>query len=70
MTFSIRLPNDLEARLERLSALTARPKSFYVNIALGERIEALENVYLAEKSREDMRAAALGANSGQMNLAV
>lgn len=58
MTFSIRMPNDLESRLERLSTLTGRPKSFYVNLIMAREMEGLERVYLAEKTREEMRAAA------------
>lgn len=58
MPFSIRLTKEIEARLERLSTLTKRPKSFFVNEALtqGRSIEKLEYIYLAEKAGEDVRA--------------
>lgn len=47
--FSIRLDDDLDARLERLARLTGRSKSFYVKQALEEQIEDLEDLYLARK---------------------
>lgn len=47
--FSIRLDDDLDARLERLARLTGRSKSFYVKQALAEQIEDLEDLYLARK---------------------
>ena len=42
--FSVRLSDDLEARLERLARLTGRSKSFYVKHAIEEQIEDLEVV--------------------------
>jgi len=47
--FSIRLSDDLDARLERLARLTGRSKSFYVKHALEDQIEDLEDLYLARK---------------------
>jgi RHH-type rel operon transcriptional repressor/antitoxin RelB len=47
--FSIRLTDELDARLERLARLTGRSKSFYVKHALEEQIEDLEDLYLARK---------------------
>lgn len=47
--FSIRLNDDLDARLERLARLTGRSKSFYVRQALAEHVEDLEDLYLARK---------------------
>jgi RHH-type rel operon transcriptional repressor/antitoxin RelB len=44
---SIRLDEELEARLERLARLTGRSKSFYVKQALQDQIEDLEDLYLA-----------------------
>lgn len=46
---SIRLDEELEARLERLSRLTGRSKSFYVKQALQDQIEDLEDLYLARR---------------------
>jgi RHH-type transcriptional regulator, rel operon repressor / antitoxin RelB len=53
MAISIRLPEDLEARLTRLAKKTGRTKSFYVKEAIAEQIADLEDFYLAE---ERMRA--------------
>jgi RHH-type rel operon transcriptional repressor/antitoxin RelB len=47
--YSIRLDDDLDARLERIARLTGRSKSFYVRQALEEQIEDLEDLYLARK---------------------
>jgi RHH-type transcriptional regulator, rel operon repressor / antitoxin RelB len=56
MTFSIRLPADVDSRLERLSKSTGRTKAFYVKEAVLEHLDDLEDVYLAEKRLEDIRA--------------
>ena len=47
--FSIRLDDELDARLERIARLTGRSKSFYVKQALEEQIQDLEDLYLARK---------------------
>jgi RHH-type rel operon transcriptional repressor/antitoxin RelB len=44
---SIRLDDDLDARLERLARLTGRSKSFYLRQALVEQIEDLEDLFLS-----------------------
>ena len=46
---SIRLDDDLAARLERLARVTGRSKSFYVKQALENHIEDLEDFYLAQQ---------------------
>lgn len=56
MTYSIRLPQEVEKRLEALSALTGRKKSFYVKEAILEHLDDLEDIYLAEKRLEDLQA--------------
>ncbi len=56
MTYSIRLPHTIESRLEKLSLQTGRSKSFYVKEAILEHLDDLEDVYLAEKRLEDIRA--------------
>jgi RHH-type rel operon transcriptional repressor/antitoxin RelB len=56
MTYSIRLPQEIETRLENLAVLTGRTKSFYVKEAILEHIDDIEDVYLAEKRLEDIRA--------------
>lgn len=56
MTYSIRLPDEIEKRLETLSARTGRRKSFYVKEAILEHLDDIEDVYLAESRLEDLRA--------------
>jgi RHH-type transcriptional regulator, rel operon repressor / antitoxin RelB len=46
---SIRLDDELDARLERLARLTGRSKSYYVRHAIEEQIGDLEDVYLARR---------------------
>ena len=46
---ALRLPEDLEARLEALAKKTGRTKSFYAREALVEYIDDLEDLYLAQK---------------------
>jgi RHH-type rel operon transcriptional repressor/antitoxin RelB len=56
MTYSIRLPHEIEERLEKLSAQTGRSKSFYVKEAILDHLDDIEDIYLAEKRLEDIRA--------------
>ena len=56
MTYSIRLPHEIEDRLEVLSARTGRSKSFYVKEAILEHLGDIEDIYLAEKRLEDIHA--------------
>ena len=53
---SVRLPDDVAHRLNQLAALTGRSKSFYITEAILEHLDDLEDVYLAEKRLEDIRA--------------
>ena len=46
---AIRLPDDIEERLEKLAKKTGRTKSYYVRQAILEYIEDLEDYYLAEE---------------------
>ena len=55
---AIRLPPDLEKRLTSLAKTTGRTKSFYARQAIKEHIDDMEDVYLAEKSRAEVRAGA------------
>ena len=50
---SVRLPKDLEKRLNFLATKTNRTKSFYALEALRRHLEDLEDLYLAEKVHED-----------------
>jgi RHH-type rel operon transcriptional repressor/antitoxin RelB len=47
---AIRLPADIEARLDRLAKETGRTKSYYVREAIIEQLSNLENIHLAEKA--------------------
>ena len=56
MASSIRLSEDVDSRLDNLAAQTGRNKAFYVNATIAEYIDELEDVYLAERRLEDIRA--------------
>lgn len=56
MPISIRLPADLEARLDALAKETGRSKTFYVVEAIKRELEDLEDLYIAEKRLIDIRA--------------
>lgn len=56
IVLSIRLPEDIEKRLETLARQTGRSKSFYARQAIVEKLEDLEDVYLAEKVLERVRS--------------
>src|SRR5262245_33844837 len=56
MTYSIRLPREIEDRLEKLSVMTGRSKSFYVKKAILEHLTEIEEIYLAEKRLGDIYA--------------
>jgi len=53
---ALRLPPDLEKRLDDLAKRTGRTKSFYAREAIIEHIGDLEDLYLAEKRYEDVLA--------------
>ena len=53
---TIRLPQEIEARLNTLATATGRSKSYYVREAILEHLDDMEDVYLAEKRLEDIRA--------------
>jgi len=53
---SLRLPKDIETRLERLAKKTGRSKTFYAREAILEHIEDLEDIYLAERVYANVRA--------------
>lgn len=52
---SIELPEEIEARLTRLAERTGRSKSFHVCEAILEKIEDMEDMYLAEEVLERVR---------------
>ena len=47
---AIRLPADIEKRLEKLAKRTGRTKSFYAREAILEHLDDLEDIYLAEQA--------------------
>lgn len=53
---NVRLPAEMEIRLNVLAEATKRPKSFYVREALERSLEDIEDVYLAEAALERFRA--------------
>jgi RHH-type rel operon transcriptional repressor/antitoxin RelB len=53
---AIRLPADIEHRLEALAEATGRTKTFYAREAIVEHMDDLEDIYLAERRLEDLRA--------------
>jgi RHH-type transcriptional regulator, rel operon repressor / antitoxin RelB len=53
---AIRLPPDIENRLEALAAATGRTKTFYARQAILEHLDDLEDVYLAEQRLADIYA--------------
>ncbi|MEI9991799.1 MAG: DUF6290 family protein [Rhizomicrobium sp.] len=57
---AIRLPPDIEARLDTLAKKTGRTKSFYVREAILEHLADLEDVYLAEKRVAALKAGKSG----------
>jgi RHH-type transcriptional regulator, rel operon repressor / antitoxin RelB len=44
---AVRIPSELEARLDKLSKLTGRPKSYYVREALQAQLDDIEDAYTA-----------------------
>ena len=52
---AIRLPQDIEARLDNLAKRTGRSKSFYAREAILEYLGDLEDRYLAEQVAQRIR---------------
>lgn len=44
---AIRLPNDIEKRLDALAKKTGRTKTYYVREAVIDHLEELEDIYLS-----------------------
>lgn len=53
---AIRLPEKIEKRLGRLAKRTGRTKTYYAREAILEYLDDLEDIYLAEKRLEAVRA--------------
>ena len=52
---ALRLPEDIELRLDKLAKATGRTKSFYAREAILEHLADLEDLYLAEKRLAKVR---------------
>ena len=53
---AIRLPAEVESRLDALAKATGRTKTFYAREAVLEYLDDLEDLYLAEQRLIDIRA--------------
>ena len=56
MATSVRLAPEIEQRLDRLAATTGRTKAYYLREIIERGIEDMEDVYIAQKVLEDVRA--------------
>ena len=50
---TVRFPEDLDKRLDKLARLTKRTKSYFIREALEKYIDELEDIYLAETEYEE-----------------
>lgn len=53
---AIRLPTDIEERLDRLAKATGRTRTFHARAAILEHLDELEDPYLAEQRLIDNRS--------------
>lgn len=51
---AVRLSRKMEKRLDSLAKKTGRTKSYYVRRAIAENLEDMEDVFLADKSWEEV----------------
>ncbi len=52
---AVRLPEEIEQRLDALAKATGRSKSYYVREAILEHLDDLEDLYLAEQRLMDVK---------------
>lgn len=52
MPVTVRLGDSLEKRLNKLASLTGRTKTYYIRQALEEKLDELEDLYIAEQRLE------------------
>jgi len=57
---TIRLPEDIEKRLDALAKATGRTKTFYARQAILEHLDDLEDLHLAEQRLIDIRSGKRG----------
>ena len=53
---ALRLPSDIESRLEKLAKLTGRTKSYYAREAILAHLDDLEDAYAAKRRQRPGRA--------------
>ena len=53
---AIRLPKEIELRLDFLAKATGRTKTFYAREAILTYLEDLEDIYLADKSMKALKS--------------
>jgi RHH-type transcriptional regulator, rel operon repressor / antitoxin RelB len=53
---AVRLPVEIETRLDNLAKSTGRTKTYYVREAILEHLDDLEDLYLAERELEGIRS--------------
>lgn len=56
MSLTVRLPDEINVRLNSLAKQTGRSKSFYVRKAIEEKLEDLEDLYLGLAVLENVRS--------------
>lgn len=52
---SLRLPEDLKKRLDKIAKRTGRSKTYYMVAAITEKLADLEDLYLAEARTRALR---------------
>jgi len=52
---AVRIPVEVNTRLKKLAVRTGRTKAFYIREAILNRLEDLEDFYLAEKRSKALR---------------
>jgi len=53
---AIRLPEEIEKRLDALAKQTGRTKTYYARQAILEQLDDLEDYYLAEKAWKEVES--------------
>ncbi|MEO7026371.1 MAG: ribbon-helix-helix protein, CopG family [Caulobacteraceae bacterium] len=56
MTFSVRLPDALEARLDHLARATGRSKAYYVRASIEANLDEIEDLHMAEQATIRIRS--------------
>ena len=55
-SISVRLDSEISERLNILSELTGRSKSYYIKEAVEQRLDEMELIYLAQSRSENLRS--------------